>query len=137
MAPNLVNTFADNKKLFLVTKDDNGQYLHQVSFFHFFLFSGGKVLRRPNRPGSLKISHQANLHRLSSMSTMSNSEMSNLEDLVVTMENICRHLVNKNFSLTVISAISGLYTSLHHCGMQLDTMFKDQLDKLMVKIIDN
>jgi len=50
---------------------------------------------------------------------------------VVTMENICRHLVNKNFSLTVISAISGLYTSLHHCGMQLDTMFKDQLDKLM------
>ena len=119
----------------MVTKDDNADNISII--FSFFMFSGGKVLRRPNRPGSLKISHQANLHRLSSMSTMSNSEMSNLEDLVVTMENICRHLVNKNFSLTVISAISGLYTSLHHCGMQLDTMFKDQLDKLMVKIIDN
>ena len=97
------------------------------------LSGNGKVLRRPNRPGSLKISHQANLNRLSSMSSMSNMEMSNLEDIVVTMENICRHLINKNYSLTVLSALSGLYTSLHHCGMQLDTLYKDQLDKLMVK----
>ena len=67
------------------------------------------------------------------MSNMSNMEMSNLEDIVVTMENICRHLINKNYSLTVLSALSGLYTSLHHCGMQLDTLYKDQLDKLMVK----
>ena len=96
------------------------------------LSGNGKVLRRPNRPGSLKISHQANLNRLSSMSSMSNMEMSNLEDIVVTMENICRHLINKNYSLTVLSALSGLYTSLHHCGMQLDTLYKDQLDKLMV-----
>ena len=97
------------------------------------LSGNGKVLRRPNRPGSLKISHQENLNRLSSMSSMSNMEMSNLEDIVVTMENICRHLINKNYSLTVLSALSGLYTSLHHCGMQLDTLYKDQLDKLMVK----
>ena len=90
----------------------------------------GKVLRRPNRPGSLKISHQ-NLNRLSSVSSISSLEMSNLEDIVVTMENICRHLINKNYSLTVLSALSGLYTSLHHTGLQLDTLYKDQLDKLM------
>lgn len=95
------------------------------------VISQGKVLRRPNRPGSLKISQQANLNRLSSMSSMSSMEMSNLEDTVVTMENICRHLVNKNYSLTVLSALSGLYTTLHHHGLQLDTMYKDQLDKLM------
>ena len=93
------------------------------------LSGGGKVLRRPNRPGSLKISHQANLNRLSSMSSM---EMSSLEDVVVTMENICRHLVNKNYSLVVVSALHDLCKSLHHCGVQLDTLYKDQLDKLMV-----
>ena len=40
-------------------------------------------------------------------------------------------LVNRNYSLIVLSALSGLYSSLHHCGMQLDTLYKDQLDKLM------
>ena len=97
------------------------------------LSGSGKVLRRPNRPGSLKISGgQASLNRLSSMSSMSSLEMSGLEDLVVTMENVARHLVNRNYSLVVLSALNGLYSSLHHCGMQLDTLYKDQLDKLMV-----
>ena len=95
------------------------------------LSGGGKVLRRPNRPGSLKISHQASLNRLSSMSSV---EMSNLEDVVVTMENICRHLVNRNYSLVVISALHGLCNSLHLHGVQLDTLYKDQLDKLMVRL---
>ena len=95
------------------------------------LSGGAKVLRRPHRPGSLKISQQASLNRLSSMSSMSGLEMSGLEDLVVTMENVARHLVNRNYSLIVLSALSGLYSSLHHCGMQLDTLYKDQLDKLM------
>lgn len=101
------------------------------------LSGNGKVLRRPNRPGSLKISGgqgQTSLNRLSSMSSMSSLEMSGLEDLVVTMENVARHLVNRNYSLVVLSALSGLYSSLHHCGMQLDTLYKDQLDKLMVFI---
>ena len=93
------------------------------------LSGGGKVLRRPNRPGSLKISQQANLNRLSSMSSM---DMNNLEEMVVTMENICRHLVNKNYSLVVMSALQGLCNSLHLYGVQLDTLYKDQLDKLMV-----
>ena len=99
------------------------------------LSGNGKVLRRPNRPGSLKISGgqgQASLNRLSSMSSMSSLEMSGLEDLVVTMENVARHLVNRNYSLVVLSALNGLYSSLHQCGMQLDTLYKDQLDKLMV-----
>jgi len=98
------------------------------------LSGNGKVLRRPNRPGSLKISGgqgQASLNRLSSMSSMSSLEMSGLEDLVVTMENVARHLVNRNYSLVVLSALNGLYSSLHQCGMQLDTLYKDQLDKLM------
>ena len=70
----------------------------------------------PTRPGSLKISHQASLNRLSSISSMSglsSVEMSNLEDVVVTMESVCRHLVNRNYSLTVLSALAGLYSCLH------------------------
>ena len=67
----------------------------------------------PTRPGSLKISHQASLNRLSSMSGLSSVEMSNLEDVVVTMESVCRHLVNRNYSLTVLSALAGLYSCLH------------------------
>ena len=63
---------------------------------------------------------------------MSSMDMSNLEELVVTMENICRHLVNKNYSLVVVSALQGLCNSLHLYGVQLDTLYKDQLDKLMV-----
>ena len=42
---------------------------------------------------------------------------------------------NRNYSLIVLSALSGLYSSLHHCGMQLDTLYKDQLDKLMVRFL--
>ena len=38
---------------------------------------------------------QASLNRLSSMSSMSSLEMSGLEDLVVTMENVARHLANR------------------------------------------
>ena len=63
---------------------------------------------------------------------MSSMDMSNLEEVVVTMENICRHLVNKNYSLVVVSALHGLCNSLHLYGVQLDTLYKDQLDKLMV-----
>ena len=44
-------------------------------------------------------------------------------------------LANRNYSLIVLSALSGLYSSLHHCGMQLDTLYKDQLDKLMVRFL--
>ena len=40
-------------------------------------------------------------------------------------------MVKRNYSLIVLSALSGLYSSLHQCGMQLDTLYKDQLDKLM------
>ena len=61
-------------------------------------------------------------------------DMSNLEEVVVTMENICRHLVNKNYSLVVVSALHGLCNSLHLYGVQLDTLYKDQLDKLMVRV---
>ena len=63
---------------------------------------------------------------------MSSMDMSNLEEMIVTMENLCRHLVNKNYSLVVISALQGLCNSLHLYGVQLDTLYKDQLDKLMV-----
>merc|ERR1719225_260628 len=47
------------------------------------------------------------------------------------MESVCRHLVNRNYSLTVLSALAGLYSCLHQVGLQLDTLYKDQLDKLM------
>ena len=49
--------------------------------------------------------------------------------MVNTLNNILT--LNRNYSLIVLSALSGLYSSLHHCGMQLDTLYKDQLDKLM------
>ena len=45
--------------------------------------------------GHLLPGGQASLNRLSSMSSMSSLEMSGLEDLVVTMENVARHLANR------------------------------------------
>lgn len=53
------------------------------------------------------------------MSGLSSVEMSNLEDVVVTMESVCRHLVNRNYSLTVLSALAGLYSCLHQVPRRL------------------
>jgi len=86
----------------------------------------GKSLKRPDRPRPLKLATQNN--RLSAI------ELSSVEDIIVLMENICRHLTNRNYDKSVLIGLSNLCMSLKKNGPQLENLYKDQLDKLGVAL---
>eukprot|EP00092_Neocalanus_flemingeri_P003567 GFUD01003825.1.p1 GENE.GFUD01003825.1~~GFUD01003825.1.p1 ORF type:complete len:477 (+),score=119.21 GFUD01003825.1:72-1502(+) len=87
---------------------------------------GQGTLRRPNRPRPLKLGTQNN--RLSAI------ELSSVEDIIVLMENVCRHLTNRNYERSVLSGLVNLCMSLKKNGPQLENLYKDQLDKLGVSL---
>jgi len=86
----------------------------------------GKSLKRPDRPRPLKLGTQNN--RLSAI------ELSSVEDIIVLMENVCRHLTNRNYERSVLTGLSNLCMSLKKNGPQLENLYKDQLDKLGVAL---
>lgn len=86
----------------------------------------GKSLKRPDRPRPLKLGNQNN--RLSAI------ELSSVEDIIVLMENVCRHLTNRNYERSVLSGLTNLCMSLKKNGPQLENLYKDQLDKLGVAL---
>jgi len=86
----------------------------------------GKTLKRPDRPRPLKLGTQNN--RLSAI------ELSSVEDIIVLMENICRHLTNRNYERSVLVGLVNLCISLKKNGPQLENLYKDQLDKLGVAL---
>jgi len=60
--------------------------------------------------------------------------LSSVEDIIVLMENVCRHLTNRNYERSVLTGLSNLCMSLKKNGPQLENLYKDQLDKLGVAL---
>jgi len=84
-----------------------------------------KVVRRVDRPRPLKLSAA---NRLSAL------ELSSVEDVVVLMENVCRHLNARNYERQVINGLLNLCNTLKRSGPQIENLYKDQLDKLGVAL---
>jgi len=84
-----------------------------------------KVVRRVDRPRPLKLSAA---NRLSAL------ELSSVEDVVVLMENVCRHLSARNYERQVINGLMNLCNTLKRSGPQIENLYKDQLDKLGVAL---
>jgi len=84
-----------------------------------------KVVRRVDRPRPLKLSAA---NRLSAL------ELSSVEDVVVLMENVCRHLNGRNYERQVINGLLNLCNTLKRSGPQIENLYKDQLDKLGVAL---
>jgi len=84
-----------------------------------------KVVRRVDRPRPLKLSAA---NRLSAL------ELSSVEDVVVLMENVCRHLNARNYERQVVNGLLSLCNTLKRSGPQIENLYKDQLDKLGVAL---
>lgn len=72
--------------------------------------------------------------KLSAANRQSALELSSVEDAVVMIENVCRHLNNRNYERQVINGLLSLCMTLKRSGPHLEHLYKDQLDKLGIAL---